>query len=433
MKATGRRHGLFWALVLVAAGVTVGLGASSSRAGAVTAPDAICPLRCPTTTVPASTTTVPDTTSTTSPLSTSTTSVPPATPYSATFVPCLAAGASGPCDQTPQEVQVTIPPGPPPPAVEVDWVAEGRSSAAPDPDSTSAVLAWSDGSSCGTNQQCWPWPSGFSDGGFILNGTYQVAPCSEYSNGACQSTLQPNSVDLAVRPDPPASVTATSAGSQATIHWTPPESQPPDLAGYVLSRNGQDIYSCSTDGLGPGASVPCPQSLSVADHPGGGKFGYAVRTVRLGVDSASGDVVSSASRGAAGGAVTVSGPSTGPGPGPGTSTGSSVPGTSPDTSGSAHPSTVSLSGTTTTVPAKSSTSLSAPSPHAVASGSPSAAADPPAKSALTLKVPSHTDVVPEAVLALGILALAIAAHFLYLKVELGVLASRVKWVRRGTE
>jgi hypothetical protein len=41
--------------------------------------------------------------------------------------------------------------------------------------------------------------------------------------------------------------------------------------------------------------------------------------------------------------------------------------------------------------------------------------------------------VPVAVLALGILLLAVAAHFLYLRVELGVVASRVKWVRRGPE
>lgn len=429
MKATGRRHGLFWALVLVAAGVTVGLGATSSRAAAVTPPGAICPFRCPTTTtVPATTTTVPDTTSTTSPVDTSTTSIPPPTPYAATFVPCLAARTSGACNQTPQQVQVTYPAGPTPPAVEVDWVANGRSSAAPNPGSTSAVLAWSDGTSCGTNEQCWPWPSALADGSYVLNGTYQVAPCGTYSNGSCASTFQPNSVGLAVPPDPPASVGAAASGSQVTIHWAAPGNQPPDLAGYVLSRNGRDVYSCSTDGLGPGASVACPRSLTVADHPGDGQFSYAVRTIRLGVDSGSGDVVESAVLDAAGGGVTVPGSTIGTGAGSSPNTANSIPVTSIDTSG--HGTTVSLTGTTTTVP-HAGTSPSGGS-HAVASGTSGAVADPP-KSALTLKVSSHTDVVPEAVLALGLLALAIAAHFLYLKVELGVVASRVKWGRRPSE
>jgi hypothetical protein len=49
-------------------------------------------------------------------------------------------------------------------------------------------------------------------------------------------------------------------------------------------------------------------------------------------------------------------------------------------------------------------------------------------SALALKVNAgrpRTDVVPVAVLALGILILAIAAHFLYLRVELGVIQARL--------
>jgi hypothetical protein len=429
MKATGRRPGLFWALVLVAAGVTVGLGASSSRAGAVSPPAAVCPFCPTTTTTPDSTTSVPDTTSTTSPVDTSTTSVPPPTPYSASFVPCSASGPSGPCDQTPQQVQLAYPAATPPAAIEVDWVADGRSAAAPNPDSTSAVLVWSDGRPCGTAERCWPWPSALTAGAYVLNGTYQVLPCGTYASGACQSTFPPSSVGLAVPPYPPASVTATLAGSQVTIDWAPPPSRPPDLAGYALSRNGRDLYICSTDDLGPGASLPCPQSLSVADHPGAGRYSYAVRTIRLGVDTASRDVVSSSSVGARGGGVTVTGSTTGSG-GSGPPATGSVPGSS---TGSGSGPAASTGPTTTTVPgAKVGTHQSA-SAHAVTSGPTGVVADPAPKAALTLKVPSRTDVVPVAVLALGILLLAVAAHFLYLRVELGVVASRVKWVRRGPE
>lgn len=434
MKATGRRHGLFWALVLVAAGVTVGLGASPSRARAATgSPGAICIPRCTTTTtVPDTTTTVADTTTTMSPVDTSTTSIAPASPYTATFSPCQTGSASGPCNQTPQQVQVGYPPGTTPAAIEVNWVADGRSAAAPDPASTSVVLAWSDGSSCGANQQCWPWPSALADGAYVLNGSYQVVPCGAYSSGACQSTFQPDPVSLAVRPDPPASVSATSSASEVIIHWSPPGNQPPDLAGYALSRNGHDVYVCSTDDLGPGASVPCPSSLSVVDHPGDGRFAYAVRTLRLGVDTSSSNVVPSAARDATGGAVTVPGPGGGTSGGStGGSTGGSVPVASIVGSGSDHGSTVPV-GASTTLPGPPAGTNQSAATHA-GSGPSGLVADPPAKSALTLKVPSHTDVVPVAVLALGILALAVAAHFLYLRVELGVVASRLKRVRKTPE
>ena len=436
MKATGRRHGLFWALVLVAAAVSVGLGASGSRARAATAsPNAICiGPSCPTTTTttvpPDTSTSVPDTTSTTLPVSTTATTVPSATPYSAAFVPCLTSGASGPCNQTPQQVQLAYPPRNTPPAIEIDWVADGRSASAPNPDSTSAVLAWSDGTSCGTNEQCWPWPAALTDGPFVLNGTYQVAACGTYSSGACQSTFRATSVGLAVPPSPPASVSATSAGSQVTIKWSPPRNAPPDLAGFAVSRDGHDVYACSTDDLGPGASVPCPQSFTVADHPGAGKFAYAVRSLRLGVDSASNDVVTSAALTASGGAVTVPGPAGGSGSA-GANQGNSVPLSTIGGNGTGHGNNVSLSAPTTTVPG--GTNATIPTGSHGPNGGAGLEADSPAKSALTLKVPSHTDVVPVGVLALGILALAVAAHFLYLKVELGVIRSRFRSSRRPPE
>lgn len=436
MEATGRRHGLFWALVLVAAAVSVGLGASASRARAATTSPTFCfpPGTCPTTTTTTrptdTTTTVPETTSTTAPAATTTTTVPPPSPYTATFVPCLTKGASGPCNQTPQQLEVGYQPGTTPPAVEVDWVANGRSAAAPNPASTSAVLAWSDGSPCGANQQCWPWPSALTDGAFVLNGTYQVAACGTYTSGTCQSTLQPSSVGLAVRPNPPASVSATSAGTEVTVQWVPPGDAPPDLAGYTLSRDGHDLYTCSTDDLGPGASVPCPQPLTVADHPGNGRFAYAVRSIRLGVDTASRNIVASAALDAAGGAVTVPGSTPGSG-GVGT-TGGSIPVTVAGGDGSNRGVNVSLSGPTTTVRGAPTATIPAGS-QAGTTGSVGRVADPPDRSALRLKVPSHTDVVPVAVLALGILALAVAAHFLYMKVEGRVVVSRFISVLRRLE
>jgi hypothetical protein len=257
----------------------------------------------------------------------------------------------------------------------------------------------------------------------VLNGTYQLAACATYASGACQSTFRPDSVSLAVRPNPPASVSAVSAGSEVTVKWSPPGNAPPDLAGYALSRDGRNLYTCSIDDLGPGATVPCPPSLTVADHPGDGRFAYAVRTIRLGVDSASSNVIASAALDAAGGAVTVPG-SAGPG-GP-------IPVTSPGGNGSDRGVTVALSATTTTAPGAGTATI-ATGPQPVSQSPVGRVADPPARSALTLKVPSRTDVVPVAVLALGILALAVAALFLYLKVEVGVIASRFIWPRRPRE
>jgi hypothetical protein len=442
MRLLRGRSSLLWILLLVGSTLTVVIGAAPGRARAATTQASVCirPVGC------GSTTTSPTTPPTTAPVTTTT--VPggtvPASPYSAAFVPC--GSTSGPCDQEPAQVQLQYS-GPAPAAVQLVWVAAGRASGAPSPASTTVTLMWTDGSDCATQARCWQWPAQMTDSSFILNGTYKVVVCDTYAQGECGSSTQPTPIGLAVPPGPPAQVEAVSSGRQVTVTWQPPASAPPDLAGYTVARNGQPVYSCSTDGLGPGASVPCPQPLTVTDHPANGSYDYTVSALRLGVDTSSADVVSSPAASSSGGRVTVpagasnpattaTGAGTGTGTGSGSGGGGAAAATAP-AAGSAG--TGGGAGTAVTIATGGPVAASAgPAPASdLAQSSPRNVTPPDnpvaGRSPLALRVhaaASRTDVVPVAVLALGILALAIAAHFLYLRVELGVIQSRLRPGRR---
>ena len=451
------RSAALWALALVAAVAAVVL-VRPTPARAYDRPAQLCFFGCPTTTTTAPTTTVPAPTTTvpaslpvpTTTIPAPTTTAPAPTTTTTTTVPARSGGGhgggatltpcapepSGACSQDPAQIQVDYPTGSRPAGIEVAFLTTGRSPAAPEPVTGTVVLAAADAHPCpgapaGQQALCWTWPAGLRDGSFILNGTYRVTPCSGTAGGHCQASdvFTPASIGVAVPPQPPGHASAAVSGSQVTVTWSPAADPEPDLVGYAVSRDGQVVYACSTNGLGPGAGTPCPHNLTIADHPGDGQWSYAVTALRLGADTSSADVLTSVPTAIDGASVTVAG--AGPAPSSGTGPLVPLPGFAPETSGAG---TVSAGGFTTT-------------PAAVASGGLAGAAAEPAPATapvrnlaypgdggvvgksqdLALKVGEpgpHTDIVPVAVLALGIIALAIAAHFLYLRVELGLLEAR---------
>ena len=454
----GRLSAFLWALILIAAVAAVGL-ARPAPARAAAQPGQVCFVFCPPasstttapspttlpppTTLPAPTTTVPGATTTVPAPTTTTTTVPAPSGGGkgggAALTPC-SPEPSGACSQDPTQVQVDYPKGAQPAGTEVTFVTTGRSPSAPEPVTGTVVLAAADAHPCpgapaGEAALCWNWPSGLRDGAFILNGTYRVTPCSDTTGGHCRAatTFSPASVGVAVPPQSPGQAAADVSGSQVTVHWSPAADPEPDLVGYAVSRDGQVVYACSTDGLGPGAGTPCPADLTIADHPGDGRWSYAVTALRLGADTAAADVLTSAPTAIQGASVSVAGAA----PGASSGSGPLVPlaGFAPETSGAG---TVATGGFATNPPAVASGSS--------AGGLAGAAGDPAPSTApvqnlaypgdggvvgksqdLALKVGEpgpHTDIVPVAVLALGIIALAVAAHFLYLRVELGLLEAR---------
>lgn len=437
MRRLRPRSSLVWAFVLAAATVVVIVGSSPDRARAALPSGAVCiPSPCPTpppTTSPPTTPppTVPPTTPPTTPPSTSPSTVP-ASPYTAAFVPC--GSASGPCTEEPQQIRISYQ-ADPPAAVELQWVSRSRPASAPTPGSTSAILMPADGVPCGTGATCWTWPAGLTASSYILNGSYQVVVCGTFANGTCGSPFPPQDIQVAAPPGPPTHAQARASGPVVAVSWQPPTAAPPDLAGYLVARDGHTVYSCSLDGLGPGASTPCPRSLTFADRPGDGRYTYTVSAVRLGADTASRDVVASPAAVAGGGAVIVPGPVTAPGgvngPFPGTVVAAGNGGFTPAPIIGA----VGVSGGTTVgldpapVAAPQIGTTGAPQNLSYPADNPVVAKDAPL--ALKVHTPAgQTDVAPVAVLALGILLLAIAAHFLYLRVELGVVQARLTGARR---
>jgi hypothetical protein len=328
------------------------------------------------------------------------------------------------CDQEPSKIQVRYPSGSPPAAVEVDWSADGRPAAAPNPGSPAVAVPWSAGTDCGSDLRCWGWPSPITDHAAILNGTYRLVPCGVYTadapGGGCQSKLQATTVGLAVPPGPPAAVKAVASGQQVTLSWRPPAGAPPDLAGYQVSRNGKPVYGCALSGLGPAGSTSCPNPLAVSDRPGNGTYTYAVSAVRLGVDAASAHAVDSAPVLDAGGLVSVPGTASAPNAVGAPSPVIGAPGTMTDF-GPPPPSALTPSGGA--LPGENG---SAADTDATPQNLQYPAADPLAgkSSALALKVGEtapRRDVVPVGILGLGVLVLAIAAHLVYVRARVAAI------------
>lgn len=432
---------LAWVLVLVAAAVVVAFGGGPARAaGAAPPAAAVCfPVPCPTTTVAppplsdttTTTTTATSTTAPTTPPTTVPTTAPPSTVpapgFTAAFVPC--GSTAGPCDQEPQQVQVghgTAAPA----AVQLSWVAAGRAPGAPAPGSTSVTLLWGDGNDCGTADRCWQWPAQMTGSSYILDGTYQVTACDTYTGGQCQASSAPVTIGLAVPPGPPTGVQVKADGSAAVVSWHPPSVAPPDLVGYRITRDGRPIWTCSTDGLGPGRGVRCPPSMAVADQPGAGTFTYTVAALRLGADTSDRGVVSSAGVGGVdGGRVTVAAAA-----GPPESSGTPGAAFTPSPVIGGQGTTASLAPLQSAAPGASGVAPPAGSPASVQNLKYPAADDPVVgHTAMALQVhpsASRTDLVPVTVLALGLLILAVAAHFLYLRVAVGAVQGRMSGVPR---
>jgi hypothetical protein len=429
-----------------------------------------------------------DTTSTTA--TTATTTPAGAPPYQVSLVPCGA--TSGPCRDTPEQVQVRYPAGLAPQALELEW-SPGSNASAPAPAATSVTLcpgssgcasgsgsggsssggssgsgsgsgsgppstpcdssgAGSGGTSGGTATLCWSWPTQLEDAGFILNGTYDAVVCATYGptgqdTSGCTSQLPPQTLSLAVPPEPPASVNATVDGAVVTVSWTAPADPPPDLAGYQVSRNGAPFYTCSLGELDPAASGSCPTALSVTDRPPDGEYTYSVAALRLGATDAASDLVASVATEDSAGVLVVPAATTGPS----TTTTTPITSSSPPTSASSGPAATAAPGTSAGNGAgTTSAALTGPPAPGASSSAPVAVPAQPSASVPPLSYPpvaaskdpaplvvrtagstGRTDVVPAAVLALGLLSLAVAAHFLYLRVELGVVQARLTGRRLG--
>lgn len=421
-----------WVVILIAAAATVFVGAPSAPAHPAPPAGFCLPAPCPTTTTtaPPRTTSTSSSTSTTSTTSTTTVATPttvPDSPYSVGFQPCGGADAAGPCTLEPTRVVVGYT-GNPPGSVQLAWKPDGRPSSAPQPTASSVTMQWQDGTACGSAQRCFPWPTQVTDGGVILNGSYQLVVCDS------QGCKSPVGIGLAAPPAAPTRVQARASGPSVTVSWLPPPAAPPDLIGYSVLRGDRPIYSCSVDGLGPSAAVRCPPSLAVADRPGNGSFTYSVTAQRLGSAANGQDVVSSAPAGAAG-PVTV----------PGQATATGAQGAGPGASFSASPliggagAAVTPGAPVSLAPAGQAAGGSGASPEPGESAAPQNLqypSDDPVvgKSAMAVNVGEHaakTDVVPLGVLAIGFLILAVAAHVLYLREQLSVIQARLASARGG--
>lgn len=229
------------------------------------------------------------TTSTTAPQS-------PPPPLNVALSPCDPPRQGAACGVDPSQLQVNIPGGTDVTAVEVSWVSEpGRSSPVPSANPPT-LLPVSNSASCGGGL-CWNWPQSIdyrADGNpWILNGTYQVSPCAGQSTNSCtpSANYAPSQVEIAAAPAVPANLSASTQGGTITLRWQAgPE---PDLVGYLVTRNSEDIYTCSINGFGPGAGHPCASPPSFSDNPGPGTWRYQVEALRFGQDGSAAHVIRS--------------------------------------------------------------------------------------------------------------------------------------------
>jgi hypothetical protein len=351
---------------------------------------------------------------------TSTTAPPVATPITAAALPCSAPSGGAPCTVDPTRLQITYDRGKDPAltGVKVAWIAApGRPQSAPAPQpSTSVTLPLSSGSctSKGTVATCtWAWPLTYptKTKAWVLNGTYRVTPTSKvYSS---------TDLGVAVPPAPPVSPHGgSSAYGTVSLFWGAGASPEPDLVGYQVSRNNQVVYTCSTDGAGPGAGTPCHSPLSFNDQPAAGTWTYHIVALRFGAGSQAGGVVASPPA-----SVTIPA-GTGNGGGgslylPSVPIVAYPPGVLP-VAAPPPPSPAGQATTTTTAGPAGSQTLPYVSVPAQAQGQDPAALGSDAKETGPKK--SNLDSV--AAVALGLIALALAAHVWYLRGEMRLFAAR---------
>jgi hypothetical protein len=372
---------------------------------------------------------------------TTTTTDPAALPVDVALVPCAAPSPGGPCRVDPGKVQLTYSPEKDPAlmAIQLGWSsASGRPAPYSKPSTDLLVAAGQSGPSCpppatapaGSTAVCWAWPSTLTDPergtAWILNGTYLATPCTAVSPaGACtpSKAYSPSNLPLAVPPAPPRSALATASFSGAVrLTWSAAASPEPDLIGYQVSRNGQVVYTCSTNAAG----TACPATLGFYDQPAAGTWTYDVVALRFGANAAPADAVASSPATAT---VHTAAPTTssgGPGPAslylppvpliepPGNAASFGPPPTTAATTATTGP------GPTTTIQGQASPTLPYSAP--TTPGQDSAALGSNARET----GPKSSNLDSTAAIALGVLALALAAHVWYLRSEMGLFTAGLR-------
>jgi hypothetical protein len=294
--------------------------------------------------------------------------------------------------------------------VAVTWTTTGRP-AGTGPAHPSTFLKLSDGG-CPTNSTTattctWAWPADLEAPGstVVLNGAYGVVPCSGISAAPIcpQPGAAPAGLGMAVPPAPPGQARATGPSSSVTVSWAP--GAEPDLAGYQVTRNNVQVFACNLHGAPLAGSVPCGPSLSFHDSPGGA-VSYRIVAERFSVDSDPSHYLASAPATVSVAAGSVAIPGLPPVPAFGVPS-FSVPGAPPST-GSAGALTgagpgVGSAPTTTVDPGAGGLEFGAKDP---------AAALGPAGGAGAGHV---TNLANLALIAAGLLILAVAGHLLYLR------------------
>jgi hypothetical protein len=227
----------------------------------------------------------------------STASASTQSPINATLSPCDAPRQGAACSVDPSQLQLNMPTGTDVSGVQLSWVDEpGRNPPMPVP-SGPAFLPVNGAASC-SQGPCWNWPQSidYTQGGtpWVLNGTYRVTPCGQGSDSktcTASSYYTYSEVQIAAAPAAPANLSASSQGGSVTLRWQAgPE---PDLVGYLVSRNSEQVYTCSINGFGPGAGRPCASPPSFSDNPGAGTWTYQVEALRFGQDASAAHVVPS--------------------------------------------------------------------------------------------------------------------------------------------
>ena len=230
-------------------------------------------------------------------------------PLPVSLYPCAAPTPTAPCQSDPVQIQADLPTDNSVHAVQLSWVGDPRRpSSAPVPAKQQVVLTTAAGPEAPVTCQhptsppsgfaafCWDWPASldYASGGteWLLNGTYRVAACSATSASTpCSFSTEFNWVlaEVAVAPSVPTGVSAQQSNGSVTVTWSPgPE---PDLVGYTIARNGQTVYTCTTDGAGPGAGTACANPPVFYDRPGSGTWRYSVSSLRFGADASAAHVL----------------------------------------------------------------------------------------------------------------------------------------------
>lgn len=231
---------------------------------------------------------------------------PPPPPTQAVPQPCNPVGTA--CSVGPTALSVTLqPPSTAIQDVQVSWATPLRPNGSPGPAQPNVILPLSAGHctpSLNAPVTCtWPWPTTLDAPGssIVLNGTYAVATCSPIGPGSGpRSPTGPSSTvapppcappsagfQLAAPPGSPSGfhVQAAGAASGAPVDVSWSLGPEPDLAAYTVSRDGTAIYRCALHGAAISGAAACPSHLGFTDRSAGGRIvTYGITAERFGID-----------------------------------------------------------------------------------------------------------------------------------------------------